>query len=69
MSVGSALEQGVHSLLDRRFVRKLIRDGPVSVVVFLWTFLAVEIQSGYVLDNAVVVSAKFESFWFEMEAA
>ena len=50
-------------------MRKLIRDGLVSVVVFFWTFLAVEIQSGFVLDNAVVVSAKFESFWFELEAA
>ena len=50
-------------------MRKLIRDGPVSVFVFFWTFLAVEIQSGYGLDNAVVVSAKFESFWFELEAA
>ena len=48
---------------------KLIRDGLVSVVVFFWAFLAVEIQSGFVLDNAVVVSAKFESFWFELEAA
>ena len=69
MSVGSARVQGVHSLLHRRFVRKLIRDGPVSVVVSFWTFLAVEIQSGFVLDNTVVVSAKFEGFWFELEAA
>ena len=50
-------------------MRKLIRDGPVSVVVSFWTFLAVEIQFGFVLDNAVVVSAKFEGFWFELEAA
>ena len=69
VSVGSARVQGVHSLLHRKIVRKLIRDGPVSVVVSFWTFLAVEIQSGFVLDNAVVVSAKFEGFWFELEAA
>ena len=35
-------------------MRKLIRDGPVSVGVSFWTFLAVEIQSGFVLDNSKV---------------
>ena len=50
-------------------MRKLIRDGPVSVIVFFWSFLAVEIQSGLRLDNAVVVSAKLECCWFDLEVA
>ena len=48
-------------------MRKLIRNGSVSVVVF-WSCLAVEIQAGFRLDGAVVVSAKFER-WFDVEDA